>query len=78
MFTETPDNIFISDVIHKTFISVDENGTEAAAVTGVGMGGSGMPTEPPIIFNANKPFTYYIRDDLNEEILFMGEYAYAE
>ena len=78
MFTDTPDNIFISNVIHKTFISVDENGTEAAAVTGVAMADSSMPTEPPIIFNANKPFTYFIRDDINEEILFMGEYAYAE
>lgn len=78
MFTDTPKNIFISDVIHKTFIKVDENGTEAAAATGVGGGGSSMTTELPTIFNANKPFSYFIRDDVNGEILFMGEYAYAE
>ncbi|MDD3654722.1 MAG: serpin family protein [Desulfotomaculaceae bacterium] len=78
MFTDTPDNIFISNVIHKTFISVDENGTEAAAVTGVGSRGASAPIEPPIVFNANKPFTYFIHDDINEEILFMGEYAYVK
>jgi len=78
MFTDTPQNIFITKVIHKTFINVDENGTEAAAVTGAGAGGSGMPKDPPIEFTADKPFTYMIRDDANGEILFMGEYAFAD
>jgi|GEM_PF-281105 len=78
MLTDTPTNIFITDVIHKTFINVDENGTEAAAVTGVGAGGSGIPKDPPIEFTADKPFTYMIRDDANGEILFMGEYAFAD
>lgn len=78
MCTAIPENIFISDVIHKTFISVDENGTEAAAVTGVSFEETSVPVDPPVIFNANRPFTYFIRDDINEEILFMGEYAYAE
>ncbi|MDP4132972.1 MAG: serpin family protein [Bacillota bacterium] len=78
MFTEISENVFISDVIHKTYINVDENGTEAAAVTGIGFATSCMQVDPPIVFNADKPFTYFIRDDENGEILFMGEYAYAE
>ncbi len=76
MFTETTENVFISDVIHKTFINVDENGTEAAAVTGIGFSLTSVPIDKPVIFNANKPFTYFIRDDVNDEILFIGEYAY--
>lgn len=76
MFTEISENAFISDVVHKTFINVDENGTEAAAVTGVGVGLTSIPTDEPIEFIANRPFTYFIRDDINGEILFMGEYAF--
>jgi|LSQX01.2.fsa_nt_gb serpin B len=76
MFTETTENVFISDVIHKTFINVDETGTEAAAVTGIGFSLTSVPIDEPVIFNANKPFTYFIRDDVNDEILFIGEYAY--
>jgi serine protease inhibitor len=78
MFTETSENIFITDVIHKTFINVDENGTEAAAATGVSFDITSMPTEPPVVFKADRPFTYFIRDDVDGEILFMGEFAYAE
>lgn len=78
MFTDTPDNIFITDVIHKTFINVDENGTEAAAVTGISFGTTSMPVEPPVEFIADSPFTYFIRDDASGEILFIGEYAYAD
>jgi serine protease inhibitor len=37
-----------------------------------------IPTEEPIVFKADKPFTYFIRDNANGEILFMGEYAYIE
>lgn len=73
MFEEK--GMFISDTIHKTYISVDEKGTEAAAVTGIGMGGSSMPPEP-IEVKFNKPFTFVIRDNSNGEILFMGEYSY--
>jgi serine protease inhibitor len=47
------------------------------AVTGIGMDEASMPTDEPIEFTADKPFTYFIRDDERGEILFMGEYAYA-
>lgn len=71
------ENMFITDTIHKTYIAVDEKGTEAAAVTAIGMAGSAMPPEP-ISFIADKPFTFVIHDNTNGEILFVGEYAYAK
>ena len=70
-------NMWIDSAIHKTYISVDEEGTEAAAVTALGMAGSALPPEP-IEVKYNKPFTFVIRDNTNGEILFMGEYAFAK
>lgn len=70
-------NMWFTDTIHKTFISVDEKGTEAAAVTAIGMGGSALPPEP-IELKFNKPFYFAIRDNTSGEILFMGRYAFAE
>ncbi len=70
-------NMWITDTIHKTYISVDEKGTEAAAVTGMAMAGSSLPPEPTIM-KANRPFTYLIRDNTSGEILFLGEYAFVE
>lgn len=69
-------NMWIDSSIHKTYIKVDEEGTEAAAVTALGMAGSSIPPEP-IEVKFNKPFTFVIRDDANGEILFMGEYAFT-
>lgn len=77
MIDDYPNNIFVDKVIHKTYINVDENGTEAAAVT-AGMAGSGAPTADPIAFTADRPFTYFIYDEANGEVLFLGEYAYAQ
>lgn len=70
-------NTYIEDAIHKTYITVDEQGTEAAAVTGIVNRATSIPAEP-IIVKYNKPFTFVIMDKTNHEILFMGEYAYAE
>ena len=67
----------ISDVIHKTYIDVDEEGTEAAAVTGVSVGATSL-TPTPTEINYNKPFTFVIKDNTSGDILFMGEYAFAE
>jgi len=68
-------NMWIDSALHKTYIKVDEEGTEAAAVTSVGMAGSARPPEP-IEVKFNKPFTFVIRDIANEEILFVGEFAF--
>lgn len=70
-------NMWIMDILHATYIKVDEKGTEAAAVTGVGMGGSSGRPPIPVEFKLNKPFAFIIRDDTNGEILFMGRYAFA-
>ena len=70
-------SMFLSSAVHKTYISVDEEGTEAAAVTALGMAGSALPPEP-IDVKFNKPFTFVIKDNNSGEILFMGEYAYGK
>ncbi|MDY6834765.1 MAG: serpin family protein [Chloroflexota bacterium] len=67
----TPSDLFISDVIHKAFISVDEAGTEAAAATAVVMELTAIP-EPPIEVSIDRPFIYMIQDNETGSILFLG------
>ena len=69
--------MWFTDTLHKTYISVDEKGTEASAVTSIGMGGSSLPPEP-IELKFNNPFYFAIRDNTSGETLFMGRYAFAE
>lgn len=67
---------FISDVIHKVFIEIDENGTEAAAATAVVMKTVSVSMQPkpkPIKFIADHPFIFYIIDNQTSAILFMGK-----
>lgn len=72
-------NMFITHALHKTYICVDEKGTEAAAVTAIGMAGSSASLQPePIIVSFNQPFTFVIRDNTSGEVLFLGEYAFAK
>ncbi|MCI8283797.1 MAG: hypothetical protein HFE90_00775 [Firmicutes bacterium] len=74
-----PSNQYCLDaVLHKTYISVDEKGTEAAAVT-AGVGGAGGPLRTPPVqeFTADEPFFFVIRDNTNREILFAGRYEKA-
>jgi serpin B len=67
------ENLFVSEVKHKTFVEVNEEGTEAAAVTSVGVGTTAM-REPPQRFNmvVDRPFFFAIRDDRTGVVLFMG------
>jgi len=64
-------DLFISNVIHKAFVAVDEEGTEAAAATAVTMRLTSAPA-PPKVFRADHPFIFIIRDNLSQSILFMG------
>ena len=66
------DDLFISEVLHKTYVKVDEEGTEAAAVTSVGVGiksthGSGF------YMRVDKPFIFVIKDNYSNSILFIGK-----
>jgi serpin B len=60
---------FISDVKHKTFVDVNEEGTEAAAVTSVEVG---VTSAPPSIY-VDRPFVFVIRERYSGTILFMGK-----
>ena len=69
--------LFISAAIHKAYIDLDENGTEAAAATAVVMhmamaARPSSPPPPPIVFTADHPFLFLIRDNASGAILFMG------
>jgi len=65
--------LFIAQVLHKTFISVDEKGTKAAAVTVVEMATSAEATVPePIYVELNRPFVYAIIDNATMLPIFLG------
>jgi serpin B len=67
--------LFLSAVIHKAFIDVNEAGTEAAAATAAVMVGMAMRAPdrtPPTEFRADHPFLFLIRDNRSGSILFMG------
>jgi len=64
--------LFVSDVKHKTFIDVNEEGTEAAAVTATEVGTTSVNPDMPIYINLNRPFVFIIREISTEVILFAG------
>ena len=65
-------DLFISAVIHKAYVDVNEEGTEAAAATAVTMKVTSIgPTRIPV-FRADHPFLFLIRDNLSGSILFIG------
>lgn len=64
-------DLFISQVVHKAYVDVNEEGTEAAAATGVEMRVTALPMQPPV-FRADRPFVFLIKDNGTGAILFMG------
>ena len=76
-FTGMQDNVsrgnslFISQVIHKAFVDVNEEGTEAAAATALVFEAGAAP-RTPILFKADHPFMFVIRHNATGSILFMG------
>ena len=70
--------IQIGAVIHQTFLDVEEKGTEAAAATAIVIiitSARKRPIPKPIIFRADRPFMFLIRDRRTKAILFMGRYV---
>jgi len=67
------EDLLISKVLHHSFLEVNEEGTEAAAVTVVDVAVTSAPVEPEIIpFVVNKPFLFAIHERSTGAILFMG------
>jgi len=63
----------ISAVVHKAFVDVNEEGTEAAAATGIVVGTTSVAPPPqPKYFKADHPFLFFIRDNKTGSVLFMG------
>jgi serpin B len=78
-FTENADfsgidgkhDLLIQDVLHKAFVSVDEEGTEAAAATAVIVGITSMPINQKVM-TVDQPFIFLIRDIQTNSIVFLG------
>ena len=68
-------HVQLSDVYHQAFISVDENGTEAAAATAAVGVGTAAPAGEPKMMSVDHPFTFIIRDTASGTILFVGKVA---
>ncbi|MDX1674405.1 MAG: serpin family protein, partial [Longimicrobiales bacterium] len=66
--TDDRDDLYIYEVKQKTYVRVDEEGTEAAAATSVTVGPTSAP--PSIVFD--RPFLFAIRERLSGTILFLG------
>ncbi|KAJ8376547.1 hypothetical protein SKAU_G00071270 [Synaphobranchus kaupii] len=73
----SPSNeLVVSKVVHKSFVEVNEEGTEAAAVTAVmKIGCCGTLQPPPIFFIADHPFLFFIRHNATQSILFYGRFC---
>uniref|UniRef100_A0A673H7S0 Serpin B6 n=1 Tax=Sinocyclocheilus rhinocerous TaxID=307959 RepID=A0A673H7S0_9TELE len=71
----SPNNdLVVSKVIHKAFVEVNEEGTEAAAATGVVIETTSMPLDPKT-FIADHPFLFFIRHNPSNSILFYGRFC---
>ena len=69
----------VDEVRQKCFVEVSEEGTEAAAVTSVGVRlTSVMPEDRPVVMNVNRPFVFAIVDSETADILFAGKIGTIE
>ncbi len=64
--------LYISRVLHKTFIETNEEGSEAAAVTAVEVGVTSIGPDQPLYFTVDRPFVYFIQEKSTGTILFIG------
>lgn len=68
------EQLFISEAKHKSFIDVNETGTEAAAVTSVGFSITSFQEEPPTVpFYVDRPFIFAVTENATGAVLFLGE-----
>ena len=71
---ESTRSLYISDMLHKAYVDVNEEGTEAAAATAIAVGMTSMPAESYTI-SFDHPFIFLIRDIQTNTILFIGRMA---
>ncbi len=71
LMTEKPNEIFISEVYHKTFVGLNEDGVEAAAATAIVAKDNAIPM-PEVNFDLNRPFVFVIIENKSETPLFVG------
>lgn len=79
--TAMAENLFVGEVLQKTYIQIDENGTEAAAVTAIAVYLTSAVIELPSPikeFTADRPFYFAVRDNTSGELLFVGRYETVE
>ncbi|XP_053470407.1 leukocyte elastase inhibitor isoform X1 [Ictalurus furcatus] len=69
------DDLVLSEVVHKSFVEVTEEGTEAAAATATGMVGCCLRPPPKELFVADHPFLFFIQHKPTRSILFCGRYS---
>lgn len=67
----SPEPLVVSEVVHEVFVSVDEEGTEAAAATAVVMAETAMPVDV-VELTVDRPFLYWIVDEPTGAVLFLG------
>jgi len=65
-------SLYVSDILHKAFIKIDEHGTEAAAATAILIKNTGIEEVPEANLTLDRPFIYQIVDNKTKQILFMG------
>ena len=71
-----PPKHYIDVINHKSYINIDENGTEASAATAVIISRvTSIRPVQPFIFNANRPFVYMVYDKINRNVMFLGQYS---
>lgn len=70
--TKEGNDLYISEIYHKTFIGVDEHGVEAAAATAVVMPGKGIDENPPVEFYLDRPFYFVIYETKSQSPMFVG------
>ncbi|MFW6107551.1 MAG: serpin family protein [bacterium] len=68
-------DLFLQAVVHKAFVEVNEEGTEAAAATGVAVGVTSVAPRPKPVFRADHPFLFLIRHRPTGAVLFLGRLA---
>jgi serpin B len=65
----SPERLYLTKVIQKTFVEVNEEGTEAAAATAIGVGVTSMPPSMTV----DRPFLFIIHERLSGNVLFLGQ-----